>query len=93
MTDYVHIDITELVEPPSVEEEFTMEKNIVVLNECQDKEELRNHAITFARQNFHQSQFISKCLTQIAGLQAQIICAENQVKQPKKSWWEKVLRV
>ena len=41
MTDYVHIDITPLVQPPSVEEEFTMEKNIVVLNECQDKEELR----------------------------------------------------
>ena len=92
MTDYVHIDITELIEPPSVEEEFTMEKNILLLSECEDKEELRDHAITFARQNHHQTQFISKCLIQIAGLQAQIICAENQVKQPKKSWWQKVFR-
>tara|TARA_R100001082_G_scaffold97655_1_gene65577 strand:+ start:196 stop:474 length:279 start_codon:yes stop_codon:yes gene_type:complete len=92
MTDYVHIDITPLVEPPSVEEEFTMEKNIVVLNECQDKEELRNHAITFARQNFHQSQFISKCLEQIAFLQAKVICAENPVKQPEDNWLQKLIK-
>lgn len=90
MTDVFHIDITSLVEPPSIEEEFNMERNILLLNECQDTEELRDHAITLARQNFHQAQFISKSLEQIAFLQAKIICSENLVKQPKKNWLQKL---
>jgi hypothetical protein len=86
MTDYIKIDITELVEPPSIEEEFTMERRIQELDECDDKDELKRYAAALLRQNLHQSHFVSRCLDQIALLQAKLVCAENPVKQPEPNW-------
>ena len=82
----VNIDITHLVEPPTLEEELTMERRILELNECDDVEELRSCCAAAYRQNHHQAHFISRCLMEIAGLQARIICMENPVKQTERNW-------
>ena len=92
MTDYVHIDITELVEPPSMEEEFTMERKILELQECNDIEELKKQTASLLRENLHQLHFVSRCLDQIAVLQSQLICAKNPVRQPKSWGKEAILR-
>lgn len=91
MTDYIDFDIAELLEPPSVEEEFSMERRILELEECDNKEELKRYAAALLRQNLHQSHFVSRCLEQIAELQARIVCMENPVKQPPPSWFKRLL--
>ena len=86
----VSIDITNLVEPPTIEEELTMERRILELKECDDIEELRRYCSATLRVNHHQAHFISKCLEELAFLQARIICMENPVKQPERSWIQKL---
>tara|TARA_R100000152_G_C6701307_1_gene130771 strand:- start:526 stop:804 length:279 start_codon:yes stop_codon:yes gene_type:complete len=82
----VNIDITHLVEPPTLEEELTMERRILDLNECNDVEELRRCCAAAYRQNHHQAHFVSRCLEEIALLQARIACLKNPVKQPERNW-------
>ena len=86
----IHIDITDLVVPPTIEEEFSMERRVLEFEDCENKEELRKYGIKLLRQNMHQSHFISRCLEQIAALQAKVICLENPVKQPEKNWLQKM---
>jgi len=88
----VNIDITHLVEPPTLEEELTMERRILDLNECNDVEELRRCCAAAYRQNHHQAHFVSRCLEEIALLQARIVCMENPVKQPKPTFFQRLFR-
>ena len=88
----VNIDITHLVEPPTLEEELTMERRILELNECDDIEELRRCCAAAYRQIHHQAHFVSRCLEEIALLQARIVCMENPVKQPEPTFFQRLFR-
>ena len=75
--------VLDLAEPPSLEEELHLEKEIRMLKASNDIEGIKNYAVDTARQNHQQSIFIAGCLTRIAELQT--IVVRNMDKQPKKS--------
>ena len=81
-----------LMEPPTLEEELSLEKRIRWFYESATIEQLRQHCTALERQHFSQSQFIANCMTELARCKAKIACLENPVKQPSPSFWEKVLK-
>ena len=75
--------IMELAQPPSLEEELHLEKEIRSIKNCTDIEQVKRYAEDIARQNHQQSIFIAGCLTRVAELQTIVVKTMN--KQPKKS--------
>lgn len=82
--------ILDLVDPPSLEHELMVEKQILKLKESNDIQEVKKYAEANLRQNLHQIHFISNCLEKVAELQARIICLENPVPQRKKTVIERL---
>ena len=92
----VPLDLTfvlELAQPPSIEEELQMEKEIRSVKASDDINAIKKYAEDLARQNHQQSIFIAGCMNKIAELQAKIICRENPVKQRKPNLLEKLLKL
>ena len=81
-----------LMEPPTLEEELSLEKRIRWFYESATIEQLRQHCTALERQHFSQAQFIANCMTELARCKAKIACLENPVKQPSPSFWKKVLK-
>ena len=81
-----------LMEPPTIEEELSLEKRIRWFKETANMDQLQKHCEALERQHFHQSAFLANCMTEIARCKAKIACLENPVKQPSPSFWEKVLK-
>jgi len=75
--------VLELAQPPSLEDELHLEKEIRMIKASNDIEGIKNYAVDTARQNHQQSIFIAGCLTRIAELQT--IVVRNMDKKPKKS--------
>lgn len=75
--------VMELANPPSLEDELQLEKEIRSIKSCTDIEQVKRYAEDIARQNHQQSIFIAGCLTRVAELQT--IVVRNMNKQPKKS--------
>ena len=75
--------VLDLAEPPTLEEELHLEKEIRMLKASNDIEGIKNYAVDTARQNHQQSIFIAGCLTRIAELQT--IVVRNMDKKPKKT--------
>ena len=75
--------VMELANPPSLEDELQLEKEIRSIKSCTDIEQVKMYAEDIARQNHQQSIFIAGCLTRIAELQTLVVRTMN--KQPKKS--------
>ena len=75
--------VFDLAQPPSLEDELHLEKEIRMIKSSDDIEGIKNYAVDTARQNHQQSIFIAGCLTRIAELQT--IVVRNMDKQPKKS--------
>jgi len=75
--------VMELANPPSLEDELQLEKEIRSIKNCTDIEQVKRYAEDIARQNHQQSIFIAGCLTRVAELQT--IVVRNMNKQPKKS--------
>jgi len=75
--------VLELAQPPSLEDELHLEKEIRMIKASNDIEGIKNYAVDTARQNHQQSIFIAGCLNRIAELQT--IVVRNMDKQPKKS--------
>ncbi len=75
--------VLELAQPPSLEDELHLEKEIRMIKASNDIEGIKNYAVDTARQNHQQTIFIAGCLTRIAELQT--IVVRNMDKQPKKS--------
>ena len=75
--------VLDLAQPPSLEDELHLEKEIRMIKASNDIEGIKNYAVDTARQNHQQSIFIAGCLTRIAELQT--IVVRNMDKQPKKS--------
>ena len=83
-----------LMEPPTVEQELELEKKIMWFTQGATKEQLIKHCEALERQHFHQGQFISNCLREIARCKAKVACLENPVRQPTfKNWLRKVLEL
>ena len=92
----VPLDLTfvlELAQPPSIEEELQMEKEIRSVKASDDINAIKKYAEDLARQNHQQSIFIAGCMNKIAELQSKIICRENPVKQRKPNLLEKLLKL
>ena len=92
----VPLDLTfilELTQPPSIEEELHMEKEIRSVKASDDINAIKKYAEDLARQNHQQSIFIAGCMNKIAELQAKVICRENPVRGRKKNLLEKLLRL
>ncbi len=80
--DEQFILLDQLMEPPTVEQELELEKKILWFTDGATKEQLIKHLEAIERNHFHQTQFIAKCLTEIARCKAKIACLENPVRQP-----------
>jgi len=86
----VQIDLTELIGPPSLEEELSVERKILEVKEMTDIAELKIITEGLIRQHFTQTRFIAKCLERVAQLEAKIISLQHKVKQPEKTWIERI---
>ena len=75
--------VLELAQPPSLEEELHLEKEIRSIKVSNDIERVKRYAEDVARQSHQQSIFIAGCLTRIAELQTLVV--RNMDKQPKES--------
>ena len=75
--------VFDLAQPPSLEDELHLEKEIRMIKASNDIEGIKNYAVDTARQNHQQSIFIAGCLTRIAELQTLVV--RNMDKQPKES--------
>ena len=65
--------ILDLAEPPTLEEELHLEKEIRLLKSSDDIEGIKKYAEDTARQSHQQSIFIAGCLNKIAELQTRLI--------------------
>ena len=75
--------VMELANPPSLEDELQLEKEIRSIKSCTDIDQVKKYAEDIARQNHQQSIFIAGCLNRVAELQTIVVRTMN--KQPKKS--------
>ena len=85
--------ILELAQPPSLEEELHLEKEIRFIKASKDIEQVKRYAEEVARQNHHQSIFISGCLTRLAELQTRIVKEQNVVARKKLTLLQKILKL
>ncbi len=90
MKKEVQIDLTELIGPPSLEEELSVERKILEIKEMEDIDELKLITEGLIRQHFTQTRFIAKCLERVAQLEAKIVALQHKVKQPQATWIEKM---
>ena len=90
MKKEVQIDLTELIGPPSLEEELSVERKILEIKEMEDIDELKLITEGLIRQHFTQTRFIAKCLERVAQLEAKIVSLQHKVKQPKETWIGKI---
>ena len=74
--------VFELAELPSLEDELHLEKEIRSIKASDDIEGIKRYAEDTARQNHHQSIFISGCLSRLAELQALVV--RNATKEAEK---------
>ena len=75
--------ILELAQPPSLEEELHLEKEIRSIKASDDIEQVKRYAEDTARQNYHQSIFIAGCLSRLAELQALVVKnATEKIEKP-----------
>ena len=80
--------ILELIQPPSLEEELHMEREIRAIKDSDDIDEIKRYVEAIARQNHEQSRFIAGCLNEIHVLKAKLACATTVVKKP---WLHKMM--
>lgn len=81
-----------LVIEPTLEEELELEKQAWCIKADDNHKEIAELAAQLTKQNWYQQQIIRKSIAQIAELEAKLICMENRVTQPRRSWWRNILR-
>jgi len=85
--------ILDLAEPPTLEEELHLEKEIRMLKASNDIEGVKKYAEDSARQSHQQSIFIAGCLTKIAELQTKLVAQQNLLAQKRPTLLEKILKL
>ena len=74
--------VFDLAQPPSLEDELQLEKEIRCIKASHDIEQVKRYAEDTARQNHHQSIFIAGCLSRLAELQALVV--RNATREAEK---------
>jgi len=85
--------VLDLLKPPSIEEELSMEKDIRQIQSSNNLEEVKRYSEAITRQNHEQSRFIAGCLHEIHLLKAKLACATAPVQRSNKTLLEKILRL
>ena len=85
--------VLELAQPPSLEDELQLEKEIRCIKASHDIEQVKRYAEDTARQNHHQSIFIAGCLNRIAELQTMVVKQQTAVAQKTPTLLQKILKL
>ena len=85
--------VFDLAQPPSLEDELHLEKEIRMIKASNDIEGIKNYAVDTARQNHQQSIFIAGCLTRIAELQTRIVKSMDKQEQKSPNLLKKLLKL
>ena len=85
--------VLELAQPPSLEDELQLEKEIRSLKASHDIEQVKQYAEDTARQNHHQSIFIAGCLNRIAELQTMVVKQQTAIAQKKPTLLQRILKL
>ena len=85
--------VLELAQPPSLEDELQLEKEIRSIKASDDIEGIKRYAEETARQNYQQSIFIAGCLTRIAKLQTKVVEQQAVIAQKKPTLLQKILKL
>ena len=85
--------VFDLAQPPSLEDELQLEKEIRCIKASHDIEQVKRYAEDTARQNHQQSIFIAGCLTRIAELQTRIVQSMNKKEQKSSNLLKKLLKL
>ena len=85
--------VLELAQPPSLEDELQLEKEIRSIKASDDIEGIKRYAEETARQNYQQSIFIAGCLTRIAKLQTMVVEQQTVIAQKKPTLLQKILKL
>ena len=85
--------VLELAQPPSLEDELQLEKEIRSINASHDIEQVKQYAEDTARQNHHQSIFIAGCLNRIAELQTMVVKQQTAIAQKKPTLLQRILKL
>ena len=85
--------VFDLAQPPTLEDELQLEKEIRCIKASHDIEQVKRYAEDTARQNHQQSIFIAGCLTRIAELQTRIVKSMDKQEQKSPNWLKKLLKL
>ena len=86
--------VLDLAQPPSLEEELHLEKEIRMLKASNDIEGVKKYAEDSARQSHQQSIFIAGCITRIAELQTKLIEQQKVINsQQNTNLLKKILKL
>jgi len=85
--------VFDLAQPPTLEDELQLEKEIRCIKASHDIEQVKRYAEDTARQNHQQSIFIAGCLTRIAELQTRIVQSMNKKEQKSSNLLKKLLKL
>ena len=85
--------VFDLAQPPSLEDELQLEKEIRCIKASHDIEQVKRYAEDTARQNHQQSIFIAGCLTRIAELQTRIVKSMDKQEQKSPNLLKKLLKL
>ena len=85
--------VLELAQPPSLEDELQLEKEIRCIKASHDIEQVKRYAEDTARQNHHQSIFIAGCLNRIAELQTMVVKQQTAIAQKNPTLLQKILKL
>ena len=85
--------VLELAQPPSLEDELQLEKEIRSIKASHDIEQVKQYAEDTARQNHHQTIFIAGCLNRIAELQTMVVKQQTAIAQKKPTMLQRILKL
>ena len=85
--------VFDLAQPPSLEVELHLEKEIRCIKASDDIEQVKRYAEDSARQNHQQTIFIAGCLTRIAELQTRIVQSMNRKEQKSSNLLKRLLKL
>ena len=77
-----------LTYPPTIDEEFELEKTARCILEDEDHEQIARLCSSLVKQNFYQQKLLEQTIRHVAELDAIIACWEDV--KPQKTWFQKL---
>ena len=85
--------VFDLAQPPSLEEELQLEKEIRTIRATDDIEGIKRYAEDIARRNHQQTIFISECLVRMANLHSKKFKSKKEKRQKSPNLLKKLLKL